>query len=100
MLFLENPEFIADLMLASAPLTFVELLGSMFFEIAKGQADALAKGILSKSDISGVFKTKAYSELKASLEKTPSEMDAFNATFKLWRAFGRSSLQAICGVHP
>jgi len=78
------PEYLAELMMVSSPFLFTELFGYMFFKIPPEKRDKAAKQILNETDISELFLSKNYINLKENLWRAPEKRDFFRAYYQMW----------------
>ena len=84
---IKDPEFLAELMMASCPLTFIEMFGYIFFSSNSENYSNLAKRILKESDLKEVYEKKDFSKLANKIVTNQIESnDLFTATYKMWNA--------------
>ena len=84
---IKDPEFLAELMMASCPLTFIEMFGYIFFSSNSENYSNLAKRILKESDLKEVYEKKDFVKLANKIGNNQIESnDLFTATYKMWNA--------------
>lgn len=84
---IKDPEYLAELMMASCPLTFIEMFGFIFFQSNPDSHSALAKRILKESDLKEVFEAKDFNPLNEKIyQKTLEKKDVFTSVYKMWNA--------------
>ena len=83
---LEQADYLAELMMVSAPLTFVELCGYVFLKSVNGNYDNFANSVLSSPGFKEVFEAKDYNKIKDSIsDETIEEGDFFVGMYFLWK---------------
>jgi hypothetical protein len=78
------PEYLSELMMVSSPFLFTELFGYLFYQIPIHARDSAARKVLNETDISTVFGSKNYNELKANLWRQPEKNHFFIACYQMW----------------
>ena len=61
---LDKADYVAELMMVSSPLTFVELVGCIFFENVRGNFNANANSVLQSPGMKDVFEDKDFTYIK------------------------------------
>lgn len=84
---LNQPDYIAQLMMVSAPLTFVELVGYVFLKSVKGQHRKFADNILNSPGLIDVYTNKNFSVIQDSIKtETVGDTDFFVSLYFLWKS--------------
>lgn len=83
---LDKPDYIAELMMVSAPLTFVELCGFIFLNSVNGNYENFSKAVLNSNGLREVASQKDFSIIKTSIEKEQIlKNDFFVSVYFLWK---------------
>ena len=83
---LNKPDYIAQLMMVSAPFTFVELMGFLFLKTVNGQHERLSEAVLSSPGLVDVYKNKDFSVIQKMInEENVDEGDFFASVYFLWK---------------
>ena len=83
---LDKADYVAELMMVSSPLTFVELVGYIFFENVLGNFTANANSVLQSPGMKDVFEDKDFTYIKDAIKNDDIKKDDFIVSlYFMWR---------------
>ena len=83
---LDKADYVAELMMVSSPLTFVELVGCIFFENVRGNFNANANSVLQSPGMKDVFEDKDFTYIKDAIKNDDIKKDDFIVSlYFMWR---------------
>jgi len=83
---LDKADYVAELMMVSSPLTFVELVGYIFFENVLGNFNANANSVLQSPGMKDVFYDKDFTYIKDAIKNDDIKKDDFIVSlYFMWR---------------
>lgn len=80
---LDEPEYLANLMISSSPLLLTELYEYLFSKVSLRNRGEAAKKILEETDLSILFRTKNFIGLKKLMDSDPGKRDYFVELYRL-----------------